>query len=477
MLSRDDIPTRRRDARGARPRRYRTVTADLGKLEAVLTRGGGSLVRAQVDPDQAPRVALDIDHRVDGVRANVQDAARAVLVWLAQVTGPEAGQEAGPDQGEVLGDVLARCLRPGPDSTRLNYAALAREIESATGCALTPKRVATAIRQLRMNHAGLSSSPTPAPQRDPWTDRRDALTQACVDRLESSAESAGDPRALSLHTLSVVRAAVSRVISHSYGEFLPESPDTAVLRARLERNRAVLDHADRDTDEQSMGRLLEALDRYDATAESDMRLIAAGARAVTTLMGSASLPAVMARLNLLVAGRDLIDHADYVQAMQQIADEAEALHTDDETQRLRRLARSLPEDHRLPSPRRIASYAHNNAATRILHRLFTGEMTGEVEAWLQLAQVHLNQLKTGDSGFELIPVTEAIVHTVAGVVSASRETAEARESFWQGLGLVKAVALVERMVKYESCTELVRRCHADARAALPELAEHLVAVR
>ena len=76
------------------------------------------------------------------MRKNVRDAAAAVLAWLAAVV---AHDEAGGN----LDGVLDRCLRPGPDIERVNFAAMAQEIKQVTGVELSPRRVQTAVNQLR----------------------------------------------------------------------------------------------------------------------------------------------------------------------------------------------------------------------------------------------------------------------------------------------------------------------------------------
>ncbi len=86
-----------------------------------------------------------IDDRVNEVRANVRDAARAVLQWLALVIEHETDGEA----TSSLDDVLRRCLRPSADPADVSYAALAEDIHRVTGITLTAKRVQTAVRHLR----------------------------------------------------------------------------------------------------------------------------------------------------------------------------------------------------------------------------------------------------------------------------------------------------------------------------------------
>ena len=116
--------------------RYRTRFVDAAALEAT---------QAGVDPEPAvePRVRVigRVDEAADAVRANVQDAARAVLTWLASSVGHRGADD--------LETTLDRCLRPGPDIERVNFAALAAEVTRVTGVELTPKRVQTAVSHLR----------------------------------------------------------------------------------------------------------------------------------------------------------------------------------------------------------------------------------------------------------------------------------------------------------------------------------------
>jgi len=129
--------TNPRTADGPRARRYRTVFVDWSKLGPSLSQQAASDT-----PPTPPRpIITTVDDQLDPLRKNVKDAAKAVLTWLAQAV----------DHGEDvnLDDVLDACLRPGPDSSRVNFNALTEQINATLGTDFTAKRIRTAVRHLR----------------------------------------------------------------------------------------------------------------------------------------------------------------------------------------------------------------------------------------------------------------------------------------------------------------------------------------
>src|SRR5690606_38059047 len=145
--------------------------------------------------------------------------------------------------------------------------------------------------------------------------------------------------------------------------------------------------------------------------ESHMRLVVAGARVVCGLMGSDSLPGLLAQLNVQVVGRDLLGSELYQAELHRIAEAAAALRDDRAALRYQNWARRLDESARVPAPLRVASFARNNLATHILQRLITGEIT-DVDAHLPRAEAAIDAMRRTDASFFLLPLTEAIYLTV-----------------------------------------------------------------
>jgi len=415
------------------------------------------------------RMLSTVDAETRHVRHNVQDAARAVLTWLASVVDHDGDAN--------LDDVLDRCLRPGPNVQRVNYAALAEMVSQTVQTDISPKRIATAIRHLRdaRRHA--------APNRRSRPGAAQCLAQL-RHRLASNHAALGalnqPQRVLAIRTMGVdvlamLRSAASRVIDHDYGEGIARQINLEQLGDRFLD--FVRDMVSRSSAEQTakagradMHRLLVAMGDYDGCCESDMRLVTAGASVVADLMGPDSLPGVMAQLNVLVAGRDLLDTELYVAEMARLAEQAAVLHDDPATTRLIRWAARRSEDQRIPSPIRISSYCLNNAATRILDRLYQGELE-PAQPWLRRAQRYFQTMRRCDSGFQLVRTTEALYLTVA---AGSGGSPAAIERFFADLGPVKSLTVLEDLARYENCTELVRAVEAHAVSALPQLRHQLI---
>ena len=324
--------------------------------------------------DAGLRVVARAEDEIGAVRRNVRDAAGAVLAWLAAVVAHD-------DAGGDLDGVLDRCLRPGPDVERVNYAAMAAEIETVTGISLSPRRVQTAVLQLRAARGKRVAAEradareaivVPEPDAEPLhTALRelDADLRAGFDELSAAHSKATDAmrRELGTAVLTAVRAAAGRVIDRDFGEGIPEqdTPHTGDLEDRFLSfvRDAVLRRADDDATGPAMVRVEPHLRRLLVTlaesgaravgagtdAENDVNLVMHGARVVGCLLGVDSLPGVVAQLNVLVTGRALIQTDLYVAEMLRLAARAEALHEDADTKRYLTWVRRLPEDRRLPS--------------------------------------------------------------------------------------------------------------------------------
>ncbi|MEL7087464.1 MAG: hypothetical protein AAGL98_03335, partial [Planctomycetota bacterium] len=125
--------------------RWRTVFVDGTLLEQTIPAAAPGMTSEPPREQADLRIITRQQDEVAGVRKNVRDSARAVLSWLAAVVGHEGKTD--------LDDILDRCLRPGPDIERVNYAAMAADIFRVTGVELTAKRVQTAVSHLRAAHA------------------------------------------------------------------------------------------------------------------------------------------------------------------------------------------------------------------------------------------------------------------------------------------------------------------------------------
>ena len=100
--------------------RPRTFFVDWHDLEAKMTAPASAQGGRGSRRSGRRRILRSVEAEVQPVRRNVKDAAEAVVTWVAAVL--DNGQETN------LNDVLDRCLRPGPDVERVNYAALAEQI-------------------------------------------------------------------------------------------------------------------------------------------------------------------------------------------------------------------------------------------------------------------------------------------------------------------------------------------------------------
>ena len=482
-------------------KRWRTVYMDGDVLQA--TAEARALREAAPEVvDAGLRVVARAEEEIGAVRRNVRDAAGAVLAWLAAVV---AHDEAGGD----LDGVLDRCLRPGPDIERVNYTAMAAEIEAVTGVSLSPRRVQTAVLQLRAargkklqaeRDAALTATAAPEPDAEPLRTalrELDADLRASFDQLSQLAGPVADAtrRELGTAVLTAVRAAAGRVIDRDFGEGIPQPgvPHTGDLEDRFltfvrdsVRRRADADAAGRI--EPHLRRLLVTLAESGARAaggetdaESDVNLVMHGARVVCALLGVDSLPGVVAQLNVLVTGRAMIQTDLYVAEMLRLAARAEALHDDAQTKRYLTWVRRLPEDRRLPSALRVASYCRSNAATRVYDRLFDGALDPDAPAladatrpprsYRQLADAAHDAMLARDSGCTLTLTGALVRHTVSAKLDGHDNDVRAH---LKALGEDKALERLEALIKFENNDALVRAARRHAVAVYPDLATRLI---
>lgn len=450
---------------GAGPK---TFFVDFADLEAKMT--ASSRQRdARKTSGRPRRMLTSVDEQTKAVRKNTQDAARAVVTWVAAVCEHDAEQS--------LDDILSKCLRPGPDVQRVNYAALAEQINQTLGIELSPKRVKTAIQQLRRSRETKTpnmTQPNIKQKLDALHDRLETDYQALLE-LQPDDES-HIRRDIGIDVLGAVRRAAGRLIENDYGEGIPPEVDIDDLEDRfLDFVRDVVsdrtDDSPRATLQNDLRRLLVSLCDYDGSAECDMRLIVDGSRVVNDLMGPDSLGGLMAQLNVLVAGRSLLDSHLYVAEMIRLAEAAAELHDDEATGSLMNHVRRLPQEQRLPSPLRVASYCHNNASTHLLDRLYTGEVeASEIEK----ARWCFDQMRTRDSGFELIKTTQIILLTVEAKLSGDNE---AVLDHFRKLGRAKTLAVLTALMRYDNSAALIEAAQAHAVAAIPDIEHQLINVR
>lgn len=444
----------------------RTLYVDFADLEARMTSPPGSGQGASERPRR--RILRRVDDEVDTVRANVKDAARAVAEWVAGALDH--------DNAADLDRILDKCLRPGPDVTAVNFAALAEHINEALGINLSAKRVQTAVEHLRR---GRDNEPRAMASTDSVKLRLDALHDklaADFDALTDGGEHDMLNREVATTVLGAVRAAAARVIDCDYGEGIPREVDIDQLETDFLHfvRDMVNDQPAAASTGADLRKLLITLGEYDGSAGGDMRLVVDGARVTAALAGPDSLPGVMAQLNVLVAGRNLIETELYCAEMDRLALAAAALHDDAATQTYMNWVRRLDEAERVPSPLRVASYCRNNAATHILDRLFTGELADDHSQWLARAAAGIETMAAADSGFELIRVTQAIYFTVVAKLGGS---ADGIEGFFRDLGPDKTLDVVEALIRYENCDPLVDAARAHAAAVFPKIKRQLIHVR
>ena len=449
----------------------KTVFVDWANLEASIQRRQvRSLDTASSERRSArrPRLITSVDDEAAKVRANVRDSARAILTWVSALLDHEGLAD--------LDAVLDRCLRPGPDPASLNYAALAREIRATTGIELSPKRVRTAIEQLRKARQKQVHH-IPRQSNRQRLETLHSLLETNFQNLFGSETPDRENlrRSIAVDVLAAVRRAAGRVIENDFGEGIPRTIDVDQLEGRfLDFVRHIVrDGSDADrkrTLPTDLHRLLVTLCDYDGSSENDVRLVVDGGRVVADLMGPDSLPGIMAQLNVLVAGRQLLDSELYCAEMSRLAKAAAGLRHDPQVRRFLNWVRRLPEGQRLPSPIRVSSYCLNNAATHVLQRLFTGELTDR-EAALPRVDEWIEKMRRRDSGFRLIKTTEVLyLVVVAHLMGDARKI----ESHFARLGNSKSLALLQNLAKYDNCEEMIRAASQHAVAALPELRHQLI---
>lgn len=424
----------------------------------------------RADDRPSRRVITTVSEQVSDVRKNVQDTARAVVTWVAAVCDH--------DSPDTLEDVLDRCLRPGPDVERVNYAAIADEVNRCVGASVSAKQVKTAIEHLRRGQQAKVDAMSETDLRH----QLDALLErlrdnhAALMNTDRTAHVELD-RAVAVQVLGAVRAAAGQVIDSAYGEGIPLTVDVDELESRFldfVRDMVRETGAGNASDGLSgdLKNLLLVLSQYDGSAESNMRVVVVGSRVVADLQGPDSLPGLIGQLNVLVAGRYLLDSELYCAELARLAEAAGGLHDDTATGSLMNWVRRLPEDQRLPSPLRARSYCLNNAATHLLERVYRGEYA-EPKREMERARACLEQMRERDSGFRLIATTTVIEH----VVEAHRsEDGSGIEAHFRKLGEAESLKVLKDLAQFENATDIVADAQRHAAGVWPGLKHQLLRV-
>ena len=452
----------------------RTFYVDFAQLEATVSGNDALRVYKHQDARRAAphnRVTT-VDNEVTALRSNVQDAARALLTWLASIT--QHNEPTNPDDPANLDRVLDRCLRPGSDTTAINYAALAEEVNRTLGTDLSPKRIQTAVRHLR--DAAAQSHAIKTPQRsNTLAERFDTLhakLQTQHDQLLATNDAGGHVlrRAVAHDVLAALRASAGRLIECGYGEGIPEHVDLDATRERFLAyiRRAIDQDAPRSLQE-DLNRLLAALRDHDGSSETDMQLVVAGANVVADLVGPDSLAGLMARLNLLMVGRPMLETGFFVARMLELADAAGKLVHDRATQTDMAWVRLQPEDRRTPSPNRVRSYCLNNAATHILQRLHTGELTGH--KWFATAQRCYETMHKHDRGFRLLKTTEAVMLCVLANLTGNDTPAS---ELFNKLGRDQSLDLLSDLARFDNSADINQLVRQNADRVHPGIATQLL---
>lgn len=416
------------------------------------------------------RLLTSVDEEAGAIRTNVRDSAAAVVQWLASVMDHEGAM--GPDE------VVDRCLRPGPDLGRINYAAMADEINRQLAVGMTAKRLRTAIAHLRARHAAkpLQMHAEPSPVSRGLSALRNSLqTHHLALTAEEPAGHEILRRRIGLEILAAVRCAAGRIIENDYGEGIPEQIDLNDLEDAfldwVRHRRVVAPHDDCvRTRSDDLHRLLVTICDYEASVDCDIRLVLAGHRVVTSLFGPGSLPGILGELNVLVAGRSLIDSPTYVAELLRLARAATRLHDDPDTRRLIQWARRRREVPGTPSPLRVRSYCLNNACTHVLEQLHRGTMSNPVR-WVTHAATWFRQMTRRDSGFELVRTTHVLLLTVEAHLTGNVEPVR---SHFRGLGRQRTLDVIRDMYRFDSCVALCRAAESQAATALPAVRHQLL---
>lgn len=209
--------------------------------------------------------------------------------------------------------------------------------------------------------------------------------------------------------LNVVRGAVGRILPREYGEGI-EDVDVDVLEHLLldfgtQLQSQWADRADSGgVVAEDLRKFLSALNDYDpSTPCSDFALLNSGARLLVELTRPDGFFGVFAKLNVYVTIDRLLPREQYLDVMQQLADEAEVLTHDHSVQAMvAGLNRQKPEGREgLPTARRLASYCLGNLVfTALDTSLIGGSPEKDRRSLIGRAKLAANVVALRDSSFE-----------------------------------------------------------------------------
>jgi hypothetical protein len=410
------------------------------------------------------RIMRRVEESVVDVRANVKDAAQAVATWVASVVNHDDSQ---PELNQILDD----CLRPGPQLDQINYTALAGHINQSLHTDLSPRRVQTAIEHLRAKRQPSTMSTAKPKLQDQLTALHHDLQANHQQLLNEAGEDQSTlHRRIGTEILAIVRVAAGRLIENDFGEGIAQDIDIDEVESRfLDFVRDTVQNQQANTLMRDLHKLLVDLCDYDGSATCDMRLVVNGSRVVCDLLSPDSLPGVVAQLNVLVAGRHVLDSELYITELNRLAQDAYNLRDDNASTTYLNWVKRQDTQQRIPSPARVSSYCLNNLATHIYDRVFTGELA-DSQRWLPVADEALIRTRQQDSGFDLIPVTE-----LTGLVTYAKlrnEPQIVREHLTQ-LGQDKAIDLMIKLIRFDNCQTLVDQARAHALVVYPQINGHI----
>jgi hypothetical protein len=277
-------------------------------------------------------------------------------------------------------------------------------------------------------------------------------------------------RRIGTEILAIVRVAAGRLIENDFGEGIAQDIDIDEVESRfLDFVRDTVQNQQANTLMRDLHKLLVDLCDYDGSATCDMRLVVNGSRVVCDLLSPDSLPGVVAQLNVLVAGRHVLDSELYITELNRLAQDAYNLRDDNASTTYLNWVKRQDTQQRIPSPARVSSYCLNNLATHIYDRVFTGELA-DSQRWLPVADEALIRTRQQDSGFDLIPVTE-----LTGLVTYAKlrnEPQIVREHLTQ-LGQDKAIDLMIKLIRFDNCQTLVDQARAHALVVYPQINGHI----
>lgn len=322
--------------------------------------------------------------------------------------------------GEDRRDEFENCLCTRKGESRLDYDKVTEYFQEKHGILLAKGQVKCAVSNLR---ASMKKHIDEMTKKQVGVANRiqDVLSllnglHGDLVQLDPLGQTQRDHAAISI--LNLVRAVVSHILPADFAENVQDADLDEIEGMILNFARSLpANDKEQASDFQllrkDVARLLQVLQDYDVESHSDdLEIVEIGTRVIIDLVGQDHLCGLFAQLNIIVTIRELITASDYASEMSRLATKATELHKDEQTARLRRRISKLPEEDRLPSPIRLASYCRGNFIFRSLAGCLVGEMNN-----LEEVQVAIETVKSLDSGFEEIASWEIAYAAVAETLS------------------------------------------------------------